>query len=152
MRRTLIAAAALAALASAGEARAGTCTISSATPVALGGYDVFDASPLDSTGVITYECTGVVGGDTVQIALDAGSSGTFAARTMTAGAETLAYNLYLDAARTAVWGDGTGGTSTYGPVAATEGQTSVTVYGRAPAGQDVAAGSYSDTVVVTLLF
>jgi spore coat protein U-like protein len=137
---------------SAAQARAASCTIASVAGVVLGTYDVFDATPVDSTGTITYECTGVVGTDTVQITLSAGDAGTFATRAMSAGAETLSYNLYVDAARTTVWGDGTSGTATYGPILPAEGETPVTVFGRAPAGQDAAAGSYSDTIVVTVIF
>jgi spore coat protein U-like protein len=139
-------------IAGAVEARAASCTIASVAGVALGTYDVFDAAPVDSTGTITYECTGVVETDTVQITVSTGGGGTFSPRAMSAGAETLSYNLYLDAARTVLWGDGTAGTSTYGPLQPAEGQTAVTVFGRVPAGQDVAAGSYSDTVVITVIF
>jgi spore coat protein U domain-containing protein, fimbrial subunit CupE1/2/3/6 len=123
------------------------CTIS-ATPVAFGSYDVLSASPVDSTGTITYEC---VIGFPIIITLSRGSSSSFTPRTMTSGAETLAYNVYLDAARTTIWGDGTGGTSSYSantillPV-------TVTVYGRVPASQNVAAGSYGDTLVATIIF
>jgi spore coat protein U-like protein len=139
-------------IAGAVEALAASCTIASVAGVALGTYDVFDAAPVDSTGTITYECTGVVETDTVQITVSTGGGGTFSPRAMSAGAETLSYNLYLDAARTVLWGDGTAGTSTYGPLQPAEGQTAVTVFGRVPAGQDVAAGSYSDTVVITVIF
>jgi spore coat protein U-like protein len=67
------------------------------------------------------------------------------------GAERLLYNLYLDAARTIVWGDGTGGSQT-GPMVTTRGAggtTTAYVFGRIPAGQDVAAGVYGDTIRVT---
>lgn len=151
--RAAVTAAVLAILcAGATEARAGSCAISTVTGLAFGGYDVFDSAPVDSTATITYECTGVVSGDTVRIDLSTGGSGTFAPRALSAGAESLSYNIYLDAARTAVWGDGTSGTSSYGPLEPAEGQTSVTAYGRIPARQDVAAGSYSDSIVVTIVF
>jgi spore coat protein U-like protein len=71
---------------------------------------------------------------------------------MSAGAAALSYNLYLDAARISVWGDGSGGTSTYGPLQPAEGSTSIPIYGRAPGGQNASPGNYSDTVVVTLVF
>ncbi len=61
----------------------------------------------------------------------------------------LAYNIYLDAARTVVWGDGAGGTQT---LEVQNGDRSVSFYGRISAGQDVAAGPYSDAIVVTFNF
>ena len=53
----------------------------------------------------------------------------------------------LDPARTVVWGDGTDGSSLF---AAPEGNVQALVYARIPAGQDVAAGAYTDTLVVTI--
>ena len=123
------------------------CTIG-ATPVAFGSYDVLASSPVDSTGTVTYEC---VVGIQIVVTLSRGSSSTFTPRTMTSGAETLAYNVYLDAARTAIWGDGTGGTSTYSATTILLPVT-VTVYGRVPASQNVAAGGYADTIVATIIF
>lgn len=133
-------------------ARAMTCSFTSVIGVAFGGYDVFSTSPLDSTGSITFLCTGG-GAGPLTIELSAGS-GSFSQRTLVSGASSLGYNLYLSAARTgSVWGDGTGGTAQYGPVTPTlDSETTVTVYGRVPAQQNVGAGSYSDTVVVTITY
>ena len=50
------------------------CTLS-ATPVAFGAYDVFQAGPTDSTGTITYRCG--TGDHDIRIAISAGTSGTF---------------------------------------------------------------------------
>ena len=133
-----------------GTADAATCSITSVSPVAFGSYDVFDPSPRDSTGGITFQCTGVIGGDTVRIDLDDGAATGFAPRTLISGAFALAYNLYLDAAHTSVWGDGTGGSASYGPVQPAEGSTTITIYGRVPAGQGVPAGAYGDNLLVTL--
>ncbi|MBK5297737.1 MAG: spore coat protein U domain-containing protein [Vicinamibacteria bacterium] len=50
-----------------------------------------------------------------------------------------------------MWGDGTGGTTTYFENNPPNNKDVVlTVYGRITAGQDVGVGSYTDTVVVTL--
>lgn len=148
--RSIVILAALAAGPAAAEAA--ICSVSSVSPVVFGAYDRFDSSPVDSTGSITFVCSGVGGSDTVQVSIDRGAAGTFAPRTLVSGIYALAYNLYLDAARNAVWGDGTGGTATYGPITAVEGSTSITIFGRVPAGQDVAAGAYADTLTVTLQF
>ena len=85
------------------------CTLS-ATAVAFGTYDVFQAGPDDSTGTITYRCGN--GDRNIRIAISAGTGGTFANRTLKTGSENLLYNLYLGGF-TQVWGDGTGGTTTY---------------------------------------
>ena len=123
------------------------CTLS-ATPVAFGPYDVFQVGPTDSTGTITYRCNNNDHG--IRIAISAGSSGTFTNRTLKNGTENLLYNLFYGGFGQ-VWGDGTSGTTTYFLHNPANNQNIViTVYGRAPAGQDVAVGSYTDTVVVTL--
>ena len=131
------------------------CSIS-ATPVAFGTYDVFATGPTDSLGTITYRCTGMGNSNTVTIDLDTGWWGSVAQRRMARfywfGLEYLPYNLYLDAARTTVWGDGTTAQH-YGPVQPPNGRdVNVTIYGRIPPRQDVSAGTYFDTVTVTINF
>jgi spore coat protein U-like protein len=126
------------------------CTVS-ATSVNFGSYNVFTGSATDSTGTVTINCNGSV--HNIVITLSKGSSSTYNARTMVKGAEVLSYNLYRDAACTSVWGDGTGGTSTYTDAnPANNSDIVITVYGRVPAGQDVSAGSYSDTVSAVINF
>jgi spore coat protein U-like protein len=130
---------------------AAQCTVS-ASGVSFGSYDVFAPAPRDSSGSVTYECLVVV---TVQITLSRGSAPTFTPRTLVQGAETLQYNLYLDNARSTVWGDGSGGTSVFTRTLALGdvGQTVVVpVYGRIPARQDVSAGAYNDSITVTINF
>ncbi|TMA18536.1 MAG: spore coat protein U domain-containing protein [Deltaproteobacteria bacterium] len=109
-------------------------------------------NPTDSAGTITYTCAGpggLLGGSAV-VTLSQGSSGTYAQRTMVSGANVLGYNVFTDAARTQVWGDFTAGTSVgFAPVGK---NLSLPVYGRMPPGQNVAAGSYSDTLTVTFFF
>jgi spore coat protein U-like protein len=71
---------------------------------------------------------------------------------MLSGSERLYYNLYLDPGRSTVWGDGTGGTGQYS-VSKTKNDwlnLNIPVYGRVPPAQDVAPGSYSDLIVVTV--
>ena len=70
------------------------------------------------------------------------------------GSESLSYNLYLDAARTTIWGDGTGGTQTFfnhNPQGNNR-DIVIPIYGRVPAGQDVGAGTYTNTVTATVQF
>jgi spore coat protein U-like protein len=113
--------------------------------IAFGTYDPFSPVPLDSTGVITLECPPGL----VTVALGTGQSGTFTARAMSGpGGDRLLYNLYLDATRSTVFGDGTGGTST-APFSTERGRH-LPIYARVFAGQDAPAGAYADTVVLTI--
>jgi spore coat protein U-like protein len=153
MSRTRLILASLAALVvlSASEAHAApSCTIS-ATSVNFGSYNVFTGSSTDSTGSVTINCNGSA--HNIIVTLSQGASSTFNPRTMLKGGETLTYNLYRDAARTTIWGDGTGGTSTYTNAnPPNNSDVNLTVYGRVPAGQDVSAGTYSDTVAAVINF
>jgi spore coat protein U-like protein len=150
MRLRLISGAIAALLLCAGRASAATCSIT-ATPAAFGAYDVFSATPTDTTGSVSFNCNGA---HNIVITLSKGSSSTFTPRNMTgASSDVLNYNLYLDAARTTIWGDGTSPTSTY-TIANPANNTpiAVTIYGRIPAAQDVSAGTYTDTVTAIINF
>jgi spore coat protein U-like protein len=130
-----------------------SCSWSSSSAVSFGSYDVFDGAPVDAAGTVSFICDLILPIETVMVTLSAGGAGSYSPRTLTSGASSLAYNLYRDAARTVVWGDGTGGTSVYGPATAPLATlVPLTVYGRVPARQDVRAGAYGDTVVATLHF
>jgi spore coat protein U-like protein len=152
-RRGLLVLAAVAAaffVASAAEAQ--SCSISTVSGVSFGSYDALNASPLDQTGAISYQCSILYIG-TVTVDLSTGGSGTYSSRQMHKGAATLGYNLYRDAARTTVWGNGTGGTSRYGPVLPLLGiPNTLTIYGRIPGRQTSPVGAYTDTVVATINF
>jgi spore coat protein U-like protein len=73
---------------------------------------------------------------------------------MVQGPNALAYNLFREAARVTVWGDGSGGTQvvTVGDSGPPGNPVTVTIFGRVPAGQWVAAGTYADTLVLTIEF
>jgi len=134
-----------------------TCTATS-TGVALGNYTFDNGAPTDATGNIEVSCSAIGLGSLLvnyTIGLSTGSSGNYAARQMSFNGNGLQYNLYTSAGHTAIWGDGTAGTSTVG-----DGYTlgvlttarNYPVYGRAPSGQNIPAGSYTDlmiTVTVT---
>jgi len=131
------------------------CLISTAA-VAFGAYDPIGANAaaaLNGTGTVSVTCST---GASTTVTLGQGSNpdtGSTAAapirRLKDAGTNFLSYALYSDAPRTTVWGDtvGTGlahtGTGTL---------TALTVYGQIPAGQNVPAANYSDTVVATVTF
>lgn len=134
-------------------AQAASCSFSSVIGVAFGTYDVFDPIARDSTGSITISCTGLLPPDLVTIELGFGLAPVGANRYMLNGTTALGYNLYVDAARTMIWGNGSNGTVTQGPLSiANDTPTAFTVYGRMPALQNVSTGNYADTITVTVQF
>jgi spore coat protein U-like protein len=126
------------------------CVLGTITSVAFGNYDPTSATPNNNTGSIVVTCTA---GDVYNIGLDAG---TFAGATVTTRRMTgpsaggLSYFLYRDTGRTLNWGV-TIGTDTLQQTGTDLPQTA-TVYGQIPASQAVSAGSYSDTVGITVTF
>ena len=85
--------------------------------------------------------------------LDRGGAVTFDPRRMLKGTEALSYNLYLDAARTKIWGNGTGVSQVYTNANPPNNRNvTVTIFGRVPAQQDVSAGAYSNTIIATINF
>ncbi|HEX4739654.1 MAG TPA: spore coat U domain-containing protein [Allosphingosinicella sp.] len=127
-----------------------TCTLST-SPVAFGTMNAVSGSSVDAAGSITVTCTN---GTSWSAAADAGSGSgaTLATRKLVSGGNLLNYALYTDSARTNVWGDGSSGNSTLSGTGSGSAQN-VTVYGRIAAGQTGApAGSYSDTVSVTVTY
>ncbi len=84
-----------------------------------------------------------------------GLSGDQLNRTMISGAQALGYNLYTNPARTAIWGDGTGGADTlidgYLLNLFTE-TKNYPLYGRLFGGQNVSTGSSADLIIVTVEF
>lgn len=134
-----------------------SCTIAATTAgVAFGSYNPFSAANNDSTGHIDVTCTAVLAGTgSYTIALNAGH-GSFANRQLMSGVNFLNYNVYADSARSQIWGDGIGGgtvmvSDTYNilllPVT-----RSYTVYGRIPGSQNKPAGTYSDTLTITVTY
>lgn len=132
-----------AAVALAAEA-APNCKSISVTALAFGNYDVYNATPTDSAGTITYSCPPPT---TPTVTIDAGLAPSGGTRRMTLGAGTdwLSYDIFTDAARTVVWA------ATPVSVAAGNAVT-VPYYARIYALQDSSVGSYTDTLVVTFNF
>jgi spore coat protein U-like protein len=131
------------------------CDVST-SGAAFGNYDSIENQDQDTSGTITVSCSGTAG-EAVSYGLSLGSgAGSYSNRQLSAGSNILNYNLYTDAARSQVWGDGTASTAVV-----TDSYTLTTspttrnysVYGRIPQGQTQAmAGSYSDSTVVTLAY
>jgi spore coat protein U-like protein len=131
------------------------CSVS-ATTLAFGSYDPLSNTPTDSTATVTVDCILVVAiAGSFDVALSTGSSGSFSQRKLSGGtSDTLNYNLYTNASRTTVWGDGSGGSSIMSPTftALLAVNRVLTVYGRIPARQNVASGPYNDTITVTVTY
>lgn len=135
-------------LASASASISGTvaaiCSVSAGTL----GFGSYSGQEVNASAAISVNCSN---GASYQVGMSGGASQSGSSRRMAGPAGALlAYELYRDAARTLPWGDGSaqlggrlGGTGS-GAV------QSLTVHGRIPAAQTPAAGSYSDSVVVTV--
>lgn len=134
-----------------------TCTVS-ASSTSFGNYSPFDVAPLDGIGNVQVTCRGLLGLVDLlvfyDIGLSTGASGSYAARSLSSGAYALSYNLYTNAARTTVWGDGSGGSALVSGshllIILVDTVRDYPVYGRILAGQNVAPGAYADTILVTV--
>ncbi len=139
------------------------CTIATST-LDFGSYDPISAnaeSALTGTGAVTVQCT-MDTAATVTLSGGMNSGGDATDRYMIGGdlrpsgdspdsgePVNLAYGLYSDASMTQQWGDElTNGVAHVG----TGLETELTVYGRVPGGQNVAANQYYDTVIATVTF
>lgn len=101
------------------------------------------------TSSISVQCAS---GVAYNVGLDGGlhSGSNINARKMVLGANSVAYQLYRDPGRTQVWGntvntDTVSGTGTGSP-------QNLTVYGQVPAQPTPPAGTYTDTVVVSVTY
>lgn len=131
-----------------------TCTASAQT-INFGTYTISAQDAV--TGTFTVGCTAILAlSATVTVSAATGSSGSYTNRTLTKGTSSLNYNLYTTSAYSTVWGDGTSGTSTMNQTQAIGLLTTTffnfPVYGRIPALQDVAPGTYTDSLIVTVTY
>jgi spore coat protein U-like protein len=122
------------------------CSVSVA-PLVFGPIDPLQGSDSDSATSIAIDCGGAM---TYSIALSTGS-GTMLEREMTSGDNTLAYNLYTDASRNLIWGDGSAGTVLVDGADPGTG-SSHTIHAAIPSQPLAVPGSYGDSIVVTVSF
>jgi spore coat protein U-like protein len=123
-----------------------SCTVVGST-IAFGNYT---STQVDQTGNIAVVCTN---GTSYSVALDAGAGtgATTSVRKLTGSlGGTLNYALYRDSGRTSNWGS-TIGTDTESGTGTGLTQN-LTVYGRIASAQTPLAGTYTDTVTVTLTY
>ncbi len=152
-----------AALAVPAHAAAPVCTLN-VSPMSFGTYNPTLTTAVGTSTSGTLLCTYTGTGFTANITVSTGNSGSYATRHLVLGAQSLNYNVYLDPGYTVIFGNGSAGTSDFtvcypgGSVVCTgttvqSGVTYTgTVYGRIPAGQNVKAGTYTDTLVVTVTY
>jgi spore coat protein U-like protein len=128
------------------------CSVSAVGSIAFGTYSVFTATDTPGTG--SFGVTNCNPNNTAYTAAASAGSGSYSARTMLLGTNSLQYNLYADSARTIIWGDGSNGTAIIAGTGSNNGSvgTSSAIYGSIPAQQDVPAGSYSDMITITITF
>ena len=123
--------------------RAG-CTSITVTALAFGNYT---GAAISSAATVTVNCSN---GFAYTIGLDTGYSNNTSARTMLSGSNPLSYGLYKDAAHTNNWGDNNGVDTLNGT--GTGANQTVTIYGRVPAGQLAAPGSYSESPSLMIVY
>ncbi|HEX5079971.1 MAG TPA: spore coat U domain-containing protein [Geminicoccaceae bacterium] len=101
----------------------------------------------DITGQLTVTCDGPTA---FELSASPGY-GSYDVRTMLGPKGTvLRYNIYVDAARRRVWGDGEAGTARIAGQSDGRKAVGYTIYGRLLDGQSVRSGSYRDSVKVSL--
>lgn len=124
-----------------------SCVVS-ATTLAFGTYTPGTAKP--GTSTVSVTCTNLT---SYSVGLDAGAGtgASIATRIMNSSANTLNYSLYQDSGHATVWGN-TVGTNTPAASTGSGAQQDITVYGLIPSAQTPAAGSYSDTINVTVTY
>lgn len=135
-----------------------TCTVN-ASSIAFGNYNPLSPVGDAAVGSWTVTCNAIGSGTATvagTLALSTGLSGRYASRTMKSGLNALQYNIYLTPAYTQIFGDGSAGTfapSDSGTVSAGQVyQVNGNMYGFVPPSQDVPAGSYVDSIVVTVTY
>lgn len=145
-----------AALCSFCPAWAASCSVG--VSLVFGSYNSIGGVVRDSLGQVTITCTGTANERVDYTLHSTAGSGSYSGRTALSANSSLTYNIYTDPSRTTVWGDGTSGTQ---PItgsfninsSGTETQHEITIYGRIPAGQNLAkTGSYTDSVAINMSY
>ncbi|MDP3492047.1 MAG: spore coat U domain-containing protein [Hyphomonadaceae bacterium] len=133
-----------------------SCSVSG-NPLSFGTYVPTASGNIQVAADISVTCKAfVLGLISYEIHLGPGVHGSVSARKLSNSGSLLSYNIYTNTGRTIIWGDGTGGTGVKGDsyllaLGASRTET-VSMYGKLLAGQNVSAGSYSDTIVATVVY
>ncbi len=129
-----------------------TCTVTS-PGISFGVYNPMAFSPINTSSTVTVICSSRINvAVAYEIQIGPGISGSYNRRSMSG----LNYQIYSDAARSQVWGDGGGGT-----VSVADGYTfnsqipvnrTYNIFAQLPARQSVAPGVYTDTVLLLIIY
>ena len=134
----------------------GQICAASATSEAFGAYNPFNSTATTSTATLSVSCQSAASVLVSYTVALGGGHGGVASRSLSSGGASLPYQLYRDAARTQVWGDGTAGSLTltdgYLLGVVTPVVRTYTAYGAIPAGLIVTPGLYSDTIILLLTY
>lgn len=147
----LILAGAIGLLPAAARAQA-TCQVE-VDPLNFDRYDSFDPQPDQVTAQIRVRCS--TGPPVQHVELSTGQASNYHHRILSNGAGTLDYNIYAEAARLHIVGDGTAGTVVLTSRTRTKNTNPLQTfvgYGEIPAGQFQPPGDYVDSVRVTVVF
>jgi spore coat protein U-like protein len=129
------------------------CNFTSSNTMDFGStYDPSGANlsnPLGGAVVVDVRCTK---GASVSIGINTGANGANApagsTRAMKFGTNYLGYDFYQESTYATLWTNSGAGMVTF--ISPSNAPNPVTVYGKVPGGQDVPAGLYQDTVIVTV--
>lgn len=127
------------------------CTVLGVVGPSFGHYDRFATLPNDSAGYLSVQCDDVGATGVIVVELGRGRRGTVD-RQLRSGGNRLDYNLYVDAARTRIWGDGKRGTSVQQLRPVPGVQVTLPIYGRIPPLQSVPPGHYTDRVQLVMQY
>jgi spore coat protein U-like protein len=151
MKRLFVFALAVTLMIAADNARAINCSWDTVpSNINFGTYFPLSSGKITANSSFQFTCTPPA---TATLMLSRGAAPTYSRympRTA-APAANLDYNLYMDAATSIIWGDGTGGTQflTFNAVPLNKTYAG-TIFGAIPANLDVPPGTYLDTIQATL--
>ena len=133
-----------------------SCSVAT-TAVTFGTYITTSPTAKTANGNVAVTCTAlVIFTASYVISMAKGNSTTYTPRFMNLLGVHLNYNLYTTAGFASIWGDGTAGTVTisdsYTAVVIGPVTRNYTVFGRITALQTVGAGTYTDSVLVTVTY
>lgn len=120
------------------------CSVT-AQPLSFGSVTALDAN-IDASSPTTVKCTPNAA-YTVNVGYGANAGATTQRKLKSAAGDVVNYELYSDASRTTAWTPTAGVTGT-----GNGSDQAMTIYGRVPTQTAVPAGSYTDSVVVTVTY
>ena len=125
------------------------CSVSAST-MSFPPYDIFETAPVHSQADISVLCEQNLL-YSIKVSSGLNASGDFSRRQMNSLSDNSAlfYNLFLDSGYSRIWGDGTGFSEFYS--GSGQGRPEIIrIFGRIMPTQKVSAGTYSDSVVISI--